>query len=108
MNDTAIWIIAISTLVTAIAFLVLVIFTISVVNVLRRTTIAARHLGEAIEKRVCPCPTCRCDAREELMERHSSERHTTDAKTQVIGDVLEWVVVGVSLWQKFKEKRKRK
>lgn len=103
----ALWIIAISTIVTAVAFLTLVIYGIVTLCFVRRVVEAVTRVGGAIGKKVCSCAVCRGVHHEKIVEAKHEVQEEVENKTNVAVDLVEWAVVGLSLWQKIKEKRSK-
>lgn len=118
------WLIGIGVLIIALAFVVLVIYlavallrlkgTLEATQMLLEETQEKVHqlaplftvveeLGEIVEKHTsslknvssCTCDSC-CGRQERKMEE----------KAHVALDFLDWALVGVSIWQKFRERRR--
>lgn len=105
--DAAFWIIAISAIVTAVAFVVLVVYAITTISFVRKVVEAITRVGGAIGKKVCSCAACRGEVQEKVIHAKHEVHEHVEAKSNVAADVVEWAVVGLSLWQQFKDKRRK-
>lgn len=94
--------ITISLIVIAVVFVVLLGTIAALCMKVRGAIKKCCHMGCAIEERISPskkCPECRC-------KHHGVEEESIEEPAPLAADILEWTLLGVSLWQKIKSKRK--
>jgi hypothetical protein len=97
----------ISLIVIAVAFLLLLGSLVALCLLIRRVIKRFGHIGHVIENRISPAKECRKECRcmrkkideieEELEEKQPSS---------LSADLLEFGLLGLTLWQKIKEKRR--
>ncbi len=125
------WLIGISVILVACAFIALVIFLIIFLRSLRKTLLhtnqllkdsdevvrgverklhavdplfkAVADMGSILEKHTC----CIKHHAEANLEKELEQKYEkVNERANIVTDVIEWSLLGVSLWQKFKEKRR--
>jgi uncharacterized protein YoxC len=112
------WLIAISVLLIALAFVVLAIFIIVTLLSLKRVVTdlddkvrafdpifrVVNQAGSIIEKKADKIQHALDETGDDICRKCEQRR---ESHFNVAMEVAEWAIIGLSLWQKFKERKKR-